>query len=154
MRRKRRLRATNITVEKSKKRKQQNVDDAFEQTQQVTMKRIEFKLAASIAANIAAASNQPGQGDYEQGRDVTERHMDYEMTEENSQEGPGFGVFEPEKELENVLQLEEEIPGAGEEFISLQEIEQNRMPETGKFLVSCKACFPCCLRVCWSRQDR
>ena len=143
VRRKRRLRAANITVEKSKKLKQQDIDDAFEQTQQVTMKRIEFKLAASIAANIASASNPPGRGDHVQGRDVTEGgDMDFEMTEESSREAQGFGVFEREEEQECTLQeVEEEIPGAGEEFISLLEIERNRMSEAGEFLVSCKPSF-------------
>ena len=123
MRRKRRLKVANITVEKSKKLKQQDIDDAFEQTQQVTMKRIEFKLAASIAANISSASNPPGRGDHVQLRDLTEGgDMDYDVTGESNREAQGFGVFEPEKE-------EEEIPGAGEEFISLLEIERNRMSE-------------------------
>ena len=128
-RKKRRLRPAIVSVDKPKKnwkyqqQQQHDVEDAFEQAQQVKLKRIEFKLAANIAATIAQRSAQVNEDEA-----LTE---DSDEGEEVSQ-FTGFGVFEPAKEESGEMEAEE-LQGAGEEFVSLEEIRMNRMPDAGKF---------------------
>ena len=129
-RKKRRLRPTTVSVDATKKnwknqqQQQHDVEDAFEQAQQVKLKRIEFKLAANIAATIAQRPAQVNQeqtptGDSDEGDEVPSCTT-------------GFGVFEPAKEEVSEVE-DEELQGAGEEFVSLEEIRMNRMAIAGKF---------------------
>ena len=132
LRKKKRLRPVTISVEKQpkkqlKEQQQQHViEDAFEHAQQVRLKRIEFKLAANIAASVAQRSAQH----YRQsGVPPDEEDLEEEMTSETR----GFGVFEPAKDGEIIETAEEEeLPGAGAEFVSLEEMKMNRMTEEGE----------------------
>jgi len=124
-RKKRRLRPANISVEKPRKaakeqqQQQHDIEDAFEQAQQVKLKRIEFKLAANIAATVAHRAAQI--------------YEDKIPAEDNGVNGAvpgasGFGVFEPAKD-ELGQAADEDFPAAGEEFVSLEEIKKNKLEE-------------------------
>lgn len=128
--RRKRLRAANITLERPKKQvKQQqqqqrnDIEGAFEQSQQVTLKRIEFKLAANIAATVAQRSMLASQGAMSADSIVGESDEMPETT--------GFGVFQPAQDPDYDAMEEEELPGAGNEFVSLEEIQMNRISDEG-----------------------
>ncbi|XP_065071183.1 RNA-binding region-containing protein 3-like [Rhopilema esculentum] len=119
-RKKRRLRAANVTAERPRKPKQQqDVENAFEPSQQVSMKRIEFKLAANIAATVLPMSSPAL---------TMEKHTQETLVPNSGHsENTGFGIFEPSPAEEE--EEEEEFHGAGEDFVSLEEIRCNRMTD-------------------------
>ena len=87
------------------------------------LKRIEFKLAANIAATVAHRSAQINEDTIQaegSGVDAT------------TSSASGFGVFEPAKD-ELGRAVDEDFEAAGEEFVSLEEIRKNKLGEAGKF---------------------
>ena len=105
-----------------KPKQQQDIENAFEPSQQVSMKRIEFKLAANIAATVLPMSSPAL---------TMETHAQETLVASSDHsENTGFGIFEPTPAEEE--EEEEDFHGAGEDFVSLEEIRCNRMPDAGK----------------------
>ena len=139
-RKKKRLKAAKIPKDtvalKRKQQQQQPVEEAFEQAQNITTKRIEFKLASNIASTFESAqrvgmstagypSSGPGYSTV-----ITLESAAPEVATS------GFGTFNPTP-VEEVESEQEEEEGSdndddyGGHYISMRELKRNRMVDEG-----------------------
>ena len=120
-RKRKRLRPAVVAAvtQKTNQQQQQHVGEAFEPTQHVTLKRIEFKLAANIAASLRSLSaSKPPQHDAEA------------ATEHSALNKEGFGLFDRNKDVST---SEDEFDDETQnEFISAQQIKSSKMDPNGE----------------------
>lgn len=124
-RKRKRLRPAVVAAvtQKTNQQQQQHVGEAFEPTQHVTLKRIEFKLAANIAASLRSLSaSKPPQHDAEA------------ATEHSALNKEGFGLFDRNKDVST---SEDEFDDETQnEFISAQQIKSSKMDPNDLALLS------------------
>ncbi len=129
-RKRKRMKPTNLIApnrnKRNKQQQQQDVEDAFENTQQVRLKRIEFRLAKNIASSLSHAASPSNQN-----TTATTIETNQMIVNEHSDNSQGFGVLQPTKE--DLSSDDDDINESEKDFISSKEIMSRKMPEDGKY---------------------